>query len=323
MVETSVRLTTSLIVLLTTLIIAAAPAAAQQWQPPAQDARCPSKWGAADERGAMNHQKPEAVLRATKLIRSGEKIELGHVLAGDMPFFGTRRFNVIMKRTSAPMGANQRRSNEETVDTELGQVGTQFDAFPHQTIGNDLYNCIPMEENATRTSFNKMGVDTVGAIFTRGVMIDVAAQKGVDMLAINYEITAQDLQQALAQQNLAIQPGDAVLIHTGWGKLWGVDNPKYVSGCPGIGIGAAEWLAKQDVMLLGADNWPVEIAPNPDTKISLPIHQIALVVNGIHLLENLKLDELAAKKIFEFAFIMQPLKIKGGTGSTVAPIAVR
>ena len=76
-------------------------------------------------------------------------------------------------------------------------------------------------------------------------------------------------------------------------------------------------------MLLGSDNVPVEVLPNPDKSISLPVHQIALVVNGIFLLENLKLDELAAKKVYEFAFVVQPLKIKGGTGSTVAPIAIR
>jgi kynurenine formamidase len=76
-------------------------------------------------------------------------------------------------------------------------------------------------------------------------------------------------------------------------------------------------------MLVGADNWPVEVAPNPDTKLSLPVHQVLLVVNGIHLLENLKLDELVGKQVYEFAFIMQPLKAQGFTGSTVAPVAVR
>ena len=75
-------------------------------------------------------------------------------------------------------------------------------------------------------------------------------------------------------------------------------------------------------MLLGADNWPVEVAPNPDPNLSLPVHQIALVVNGIHLLENMKLEELAAKKVHEFAFMMQPIKVQGGTGSAVAPVAV-
>jgi kynurenine formamidase len=76
-------------------------------------------------------------------------------------------------------------------------------------------------------------------------------------------------------------------------------------------------------MLLGSDNWPVEVAPNPDKELSLPIHQIALNVNGVHLLENLKLDELAAKKVYEFAFVMQPLKMKGFSGSTGAPTAIR
>jgi kynurenine formamidase len=96
-----------------------------------------------------------------------------------------------------------------------------------------------------------------------------------------------------------------------------------VKSCPGIGVKAAQWLAEKDPLLLGSDNWPVEVSPNPDKQLSLPVHQLALVVNGIHLLENLKLDDLAAKQVYEFAFIMQPLKVQGGTGSTVAPIAVR
>ncbi len=75
-------------------------------------------------------------------------------------------------------------------------------------------------------------------------------------------------------------------------------------------------------MLLGSDNWPVEVAPNPDPNLYLPVHQIALVVNGVHLLENMKLDELAERRAHEFAFMMQPLKIAGGTGSTVAPSAL-
>ena len=158
---------------------------------------------------------------------------------------------------------------------------------------------------------------------TRGVLIDVAALKGVDMLPDTYEITPQDLQQALQRQNVQLQPGDAVLVNTGWSKLWGKDNARYMKTCPGIGVAAAEWLAKQDPMLVGADNWPVEVAPNPDPQLSLPIHQIMLVVNGIHILENLKLDELAAKRVYEFAFVMQPLKGQGFTGSTVAPVAVR
>lgn len=296
---------------------------AQSWRPPADNQRCPSKWGADDERGSANHMTPETVLRATRLIRTGEVIELAHVLSSTMPFFGTRRFDVHTKRTFMNVPANRRGSNEEILISEMGQVGTQFDGFAHQTIEDKVYNWFKVDDISSRGGFTKVGIEKVGTLMTRGVLIDVAALKGVDILPDTYEITVQDLQQALARQNLTLQKGDAVIIHTGWGRLWGKDNARYVKSCPGIGVPAAEWLARQDPMLVGSDNWPVEVAPNPDPQISLPVHQIMLVVNGIHLLENLKLDELAAKRVYEFAFVMQPLKMKGFSGATVAPTAIR
>jgi kynurenine formamidase len=300
----------------------AIPAAghAQTWKPVQ---KCPSKWGASDERGSANHMKPESVMRATRLIKTGEVIEIGHVLGPNMPFFGTRRFDLHTKRTFMNQPSNRRGSNEELVVSEIGQVGTQFDGFAHQTHEDSMYNCIKVSETETRAGFRKLGIDKVGMLMTRGVLIDVAGLKGVDVLPDAYEITVEDLEAALSRQNLTLQPGDAVLIHTGWGKLWAKDNARYVKSCPGVGVKAAEWLVAKDPMLVGADNWPVEVSPNPDKDLSLPGHQIFLVLNGVHLLENLKLDELAAKKVNEFAFVMQPLKIQGGSGSTVAPVAIR
>jgi kynurenine formamidase len=303
--------------------LTSAGADAQSWKPPADSQRCPSKWGANDVRGSANHQKPEAVLKATRLIKSGEVIEMAHVLNASMPFFGTRRFDVHTKRTFMNQPSNRRGSNEEIVISEIGQVGTQFDGFAHQSIEYSHYNCVKTDDIQSRGGFAKLGIENVGHLMTRGVLIDVAALKGVDTLPDTYEITVQDLEQALQKQNLKLQPGDAVLINTGWGRLWAKDNARYVKSCPGIGVKAAEWLAKQDPLLVGSDNWPVEVAPNPDPQISLPVHQIMLAVNGIHLLENLKLDEMAAKKVYEFAFVMQPLKAQGFSGSTVAPVAIR
>ena len=248
-------------------------AGAQSWKPPLESERCPSKWGTGDERGSGNHMKPASVLAATKLIRTGEVIDLGHVLGAGMPFFGTRRFDVHAKRTFMNQFSNRRGSNEELVITEIGQVGTQLDGFAHQTHEDSWYNCFKVSENATRSGFTKLGIHNVGMLMTRGVLIDVAGLKGVEMLGDNYEITAQDLQDALKRQKVKLQPGDAVIIHTGWGKLWGKDNARYVKSCPGIGVDAAQWLAKQDPMLLGADNWPVEVAPNPDKELSLPVHR--------------------------------------------------
>jgi kynurenine formamidase len=263
------------------------------------------------------------VLRAARLIKTGEVFELGRVLTETMPLSAGRRFEIMTKRTRNDPGRNRRQSNEELVVSEIGQVGTQFDTFSHQMINSSMYNCFKLDDTATRTGFSKLGVHQVGALVTRGVLIDVAALKRTPMLPESYEITPQDLQQALAEQKLTLQPGDAVIIHTGWGTLWDKDRVRYQRSSPGIGIAAAEWLAKQDPMLVGADNWPVEVGPNPDPQLSLPVHQLMLVVNGIHLLENLKLDELASKRVHEFAFIVQPLKMQGFTGSTVAPVAVR
>jgi kynurenine formamidase len=311
------------LVITLTCLTSAATAHAQSWQPPSDAQRCPSKWGATDERGAGNLKSPDVVLRATKLIRTGDVIELGQVLSAGMPLNPTRQFNVHTKRTTMNPQSNRRGSNEELIVAEFGQVGTQFDGFAHQTIGDSMYNCFTVSEVGTRTGFTKLGIQNVGTIVTRGVLIDVAAVKNVETLPEGYEITLQDLQQALSKQAVTLQQGDAVLIHAGWSRLWGKDNVKYQAANPGIGVAAAEWLAKQNPILVGSDTATVEVSPNPDPQLSLPVHQIMLVVNGIHLLENLKLDELAAKRIHEFAFIVQPLKIQGATGSTVAPIAIR
>src|SRR5438552_4501917 len=100
----------------------AAPAQTPSWTPPADSARCPSKWGAGDERGAANHMKPQSVLNATRLIKTGEVIELGHVLGADMPLSPGRTFNMTVKRTSPPAGTNRRTGNEEIITAEMGQV---------------------------------------------------------------------------------------------------------------------------------------------------------------------------------------------------------
>jgi kynurenine formamidase len=267
--------------------------------------------------------KPQTVLNAVKLIKTGEVIELSHPLNAQMPLAAGRVYDMQVKRTAVSDLANKRNGNEELMIAEMGQVGTQFDGFAHQTHDNSHYNCFKTDDIATRNGFTKLGIEKVGMLMTRGVLIDVAGYKGVPMLGDTYEITVEDLEGAIRKQNLTFQPGDAIIVHTGWGKLWNTDPGRYGKGNPGIGVKAAEFLIAKDPILLGADTAPVEVNPNPDKLISLPLHQIALVVYGVHLLENLKLDELAAKNVSEFAFVMQPLKLQGATGSTVAPAAIR
>src|SRR5215510_1060687 len=296
---------------------------AQSWQMPPDDQRCPSKWGAGDQRGSANMMKPDTVLRAAKLIRSGEVFELGAVLSPDPKeaFINAGRVFNIYTKPSLPL-ANARQVNEELVVTELGQIGTQLDAFAHQMWGDSFYNCFKLGDIGTRTGFRKLGVEHVGGLMARGVLIDVAGAKGVDMLPTSYQITPEDLRQALAKSGVKLERGDAVLIRTGWSKLMGKENERYGTQNAGIGIAAGQWLLAQEPMLIAADNCCVEVRPS-EKPHSLPIHAMMLIQQGIYLIENLELEALAAARAYEFAFIVQPLKIKGATGSAVAPIAIR
>lgn len=293
---------------------------AQTWQPLPESQRCPSKWGADDQRGSGNWMKPETVLRAAKLIHTGETFELGYVLSADIPLIGTRTFDLVTQYPGKSQKPNTGAGITEMVISEIGQVGTQFDGFAHQMIGGSFYNCFKLDDIATPNGLTKLGMENVGTLMTRGVLIDVAALKGVDMLGETYAITAEDLQQALAKENMKLQPGDAAIIHTGWGKLYTTDKVKFLKSSPGIGLAAAQWLMKQEPMLIGSDTCCVEVR-YPGLVPAL--HPMMIAEDGTHLVENLKLDQVAAARVYEFAFIVEPLKLKGATGSTVAPVAIR
>src|SRR5262249_15822087 len=157
------------------------------------------------------------------------------------------------------------------------------------------YNCISdhdmsfpksgdIELNAgARQGFPKLGVEKIPDIMTRGVLIDVAALKNVDILPGGYVITPEDLQQALPTEKLTLQTGDAVMIHTGWARQYNEkEKDNYLKNSPGIGIDAGEWLIKQNPILVGADNCCVEVRPYPGQKVNLPIHAMFLIVNGVY-----------------------------------------
>ena len=144
------------------------------------------------------------------------------------------------------------------------------------------------------------------------MLIDVAGFKGVEMLGDNYEITVADLEGALKKQNLTLQPGDAVIVHTGWASCGARRTHAICVRARVPGVAAAQWLIGKDPMLLGSDNWPVEVAPIPTARYAGPPDRAG--GERRHLLGNLNLDELAAKGVPEFAFVMQPLKICGQHG---------
>ena len=245
-----------------------ASAQAQSWRPPADEQRCPSKWGPGDQRGAANHMKPETVLRAARLIRTGQVFELGRVLSGEMPLSPTRRFELLTKRTVMSPESNRRGSNEEMVLAEIGQVGTQFDGFAHQTVGNSMYNCFKVDETATRSGFSKLGIEHVGAIMTRGVLIDVAALKEW-RTPDTYDIGRRS-DQALPKE-LTLQPGDAVIIHTAGGRCGGKDNARYMKTAPWAPPRANGWRVRtrssSEPTTRRSTSLPIPIKPCPIRSI--------------------------------------------------------
>jgi kynurenine formamidase len=283
----------------------------------------PSRWGAADQRGAANRITPAKVLEARNLITRGAIYQLGRVYETGMPMFGTRHYSLRIPQTFGPMGTNQTTYHDEVVSAEIGQVGTQFDGLGHIGIGDLFYNGNNKNEFSKAEGLTKLGVEHVGAIATRGVLIDVAAFKAVPMLNGGYEITLADIQGALKRQNTDIRAGDIVLVHTGWGSLWIKDNARFTANAPGIGLAAAQWLVDREVVLVGSDTWATEVVPNPDAALQFPIHQLLIPQNGIYIFENLATEDLARDTAYEFAFFFAPLRLKGATGSPGNPIAIR
>ena len=283
----------------------------------------PSRWGADDQRGAANRLTPAKVLEAKNLITKGAVYQLGHVYEPGMPMFGTRHYSLRIPQAFKMPGKNEAVYHDEVISGELGQIGTQFDGLGHLGMGDLFYNGNRRSEFAQAEGLTKLGIENVGPIVTRGVLVDVAKFKGVDQLPARYEITPADLKGALQREGVQIRSGDMVLIHTGWSSLWMKDNAKYGDSEPGIGLAAGQMLVDAEVVVVGADTWGVEVMPNPDSSLSAPVHQLFLARNGIYLHENLITADLARDNVYEFVYMFAPLRLKGATGSPGNPIAIR
>ena len=294
-----------------------------------QDAPTPqslpkSPWGAEDQRGAANWITSAKVLEAARLIEEGKVYQLGRLYEEGMPVLGNRSFKLRTQGHSTdPRGNNRLTGHKEFVESEIGQVGTQFDGLGHIGVGDLYYNRFDRRDFATDTGLTKLGVENAGAFFTRGLLLDIAALKGVDRLEKGYEITVDDLLAALRSQGLEIRTGDAVILHTGWGSLWNVDNKLFASGKPGLGKAAAWHLASKRISMVGTDAWGPEAIPEPNPEEVHPVHQILIPLNGIYVMENLATAELVRDGVHEFAFIFAPLQLKGASGSPGNPIAVK
>jgi kynurenine formamidase len=291
----------------------------------------PGPWGAQDQRGANNRITPAKVKEAAALIKTGKIYQLGHVLEKGIPLFGERLgAHVVLPGTptGGPFGKANLYYHDELFVGEIGQAGSQFDGLGHiGMVGGDgkirYYNGFPQEEVGSAYGLKKLGVEHLKPFFTRGILLDVLAYKGGDRLPIGYVITMADVRATLQRQGTR-EPGegDVVLFRTGHVKLWKKDNAEYNKGCPGPGATVAKWLAERKVAVVGGDTWPVEAVPGEDNDLPFACHTIWLTMNGIFINENLNLEELAADKVYEFAWSFNPVPIKGATGAPGNSVAI-
>jgi len=305
----------------------------------------PSPWGPNDQTGATNRITPAVTKAAAAEIKDGKVIVMSYPLTDGVPLFGSRFTKTILTAVSLAPGAAFG-ENELTYmeDTWLSQshVGTHLDGMGHIGRKDCYYNQNAMGKFINQNNMTRLGLEHLKSFATRGVVIDmVKVFQAAGKLKTNAAcrkpcldggtlITTADLQAGLRMYNVTLREGDIVVIHTGWGDLFEQfpkQNAVYNGSAPGIGKDAAKWLASQKVVAVGTDTWVVEVIPGEDPKEAFPVHLILLTDNGIHIIENVRTDliaaEAAATNRATFFFSMTVPKAVGLTGNFVAIEGIR
>lgn len=205
-----------------------------------------------------------------------------------------------------------------------GHVGTHIDALGHVSQNGLLYGGIKAAEVQDNNGLSAHGIDKFEPFVGRGVLLDIAGLHEVPTLEPGYEVTADDLARAEERDGVEVQAGDAVLIGTGWSRRWS-EYDVFVGqtgGVPGIGVGAAKWLAAKEISLTGSESIAYEVIEPGKGHSVLPVHRIMLVEEGIHIMETMRLHELLDSAVREFLLVVSPLPIMGATGSPVRPLAI-
>jgi kynurenine formamidase len=276
------------------------------------------RWGATDETGCLNLMNAGLVQKAAGLIRSGKVYSLAVPLESGGPQWPPRAkvWRITLFHNS-PTGFGH--SGDAVV--LHSHSGTHMDALCHIWYGNQLYNGFSAAEHLTSWGAGRNAIDRVPFIVGRGVLLDVATWRGVDHLKLGETIGARDLDDCAATQRVEVRPGDIVLIRTGWMRVFSENRALFDSGEPGLDESTLPWFRQHDVVAVGADNHAVEVLEKIPPE-DLPFHRAALRDLGLYLVENLNLEELAADRAYEFFLVLAPLRLTGGAGSPLNPVAI-
>lgn len=281
-----------------------------------------------DTVGTLASITPGKMIDSASLVKRGKAVSLSQELSEDMPqiWFHGPYFSYTYRNVDYSLRKFREFSNRlgSTVCRyELSDhTGTHVDGLNHASFNYELYGGVDIRDIAAETGTSEMGIETMPPVFTRGLHLDFTRFFGVDMLEPGYEITVHDIGELLKEYNISLQKGDGVFFNTGFGKLWGKDNGKYMGDAPGPGVEAARWMVKNGASITGTDTSPYEVTNSGKDELLFPCHQVLIKESGMHLVENMRLEELSADNVDEFLFACAPLKLKGGAGSPVSPIGI-
>jgi len=275
---------------------------------------------------ALDRITPEVVARSATLVKTGRVYDLGAEMSDDMPVTDRAVFmpyRLLTYRSSRDFG-RQFGVDGVSFYTEVlmatPHVSTHIDALNHVSKDGRIFGGHRTDEVEHDFGMSEASIETVPPIVTRGVLLDVAAYKGVDRIEDYYEITVRDIQETISRQGTKLEAGDAVLVHTGKMSQYGVDNDAFLAGQPGVGVDAALWLYDQGMAVLGSDTTGTE--PQPVTDWQRTVHVAMLMERGVHLIEWMQLGSLAEAGVHAFMFVCLPLKLRGASGSWVRPTAI-
>jgi len=286
----------------------------------------PSRYGAEDRIGAANRLSPEIVRAAAGLVTNGRIYSLGMEVAADTPAYPPRSYRIVITPsndgTGAMVGDNHATANDDLVMSYLG-VGSQIDGLGHLGIGHRYYNGLHAKDFMNPTGLTQLGTESIPPIVTRGVLLNMAALRGVETVPAGTAYTVADIQAAAARQGIEIRSGDVVIFHSGWHAMLERDPARWVREHPGPGVAAALHLAELGVVAVGADSAALEVIPFENPNRPFEVHQTLLAKHGVYILENMVTGELAADGVHEFLFVLGQPKLRGAVQMVVNPIAIR
>lgn len=284
-------------------------------------------WGADDQIGAANRVNPARTAAAAKLVKKGESHPLGIVIEPGMPAYPPRytQLQVVQpnQQFNSDLGVGwEASSNDDVLQMWLG-TGPQLDGLGHMGEAGEFYNCNQGRDFSLITGLTKLDISGIPPIVGRGVMIDIAKEMGVDHLDAGQPITSDDIKAAMKAQNVSVNEGDIVLLHTGYTDAKLKSEPEVWAGSiPGITNEAAVFLAGLKPTAVGADTWGLgAVPPRPGDKIFYD-HVVLLKQNGIYILETMNTGRLADESVNEFMFVLGQARLKGAVQMIINPVAM-